>query len=77
MMADHPVRDWDELADKVTRLEAANAALLRAGEALARAQDWILAGFPCGEDYKKADEAIKAWIALQAALSDEGVVIPR
>ena len=32
------------------------------GEALARSQDWILAGFPDGEDYKKADRAIKAWI---------------
>lgn len=45
------------------------AALLERGEAMARSQDWILAGFPEKEDYQKADAAIKAWIKVAADTS--------
>lgn len=54
------------LPPTIADLRAQLAAMVEAGEALSRSQDWILAGFPCKVDYEKADAAISVWIKLMA-----------
>lgn len=68
ILAEEAAKAVERLAQERDETHRQIAVVVEAGEALSRSQDWILAGFPCREDYEKADQAIKAWIKILADL---------